>query len=107
MDSTQLERTALETKDRDELTTIATALGGKPGSRSRKAEIVDLILDLAGVDGAPSAGSANGSAPAAEALTEEPPAAWEAAAEAEEKADKADKAESKEAASDRTARDGR
>ena len=41
MDSTQLERTALETKDRDELTTIATALGGKPGSRSRKAEIVD------------------------------------------------------------------
>jgi len=104
MDSTQLERTALETKDRDELTTIATALGGKPGSRSRKAEIVDLILDLAGVDGAPSAGSANGSAPAAEALTEEPPAAWEAAAEAEEKADKA---ESKEAASDRTARDGR
>jgi hypothetical protein len=44
MDSTQLERTALETKDRDELTTIATALGGKPGSRSRKAEIVDLIL---------------------------------------------------------------
>ena len=52
MDSTQLERNALEAKDRDELTTIATALGGKPGSRSRKAEIVDLILELAGVDGA-------------------------------------------------------
>ena len=38
MDSTQLERDALEGKDRDELTTIATALGGKPGSRASKAE---------------------------------------------------------------------
>ena len=46
MDSTQLDREGLEGKDRDELTTIATALGGKPGSRARKAEIVDLILDL-------------------------------------------------------------
>ena len=45
MDSTQLERGTLEGKDRDELTTIANALGGKPGSRARKAEIVDLILD--------------------------------------------------------------
>ena len=40
MDSTQLERGTLESKDRDELTTIANALGGKPGSRARKAEIV-------------------------------------------------------------------
>ena len=48
MDSTQLERGTLESKDRDELTTIATALGGKPGSRARKAEIVDLILELSG-----------------------------------------------------------
>jgi len=48
MDSTQLERGTLESKDRDELTTIANALGGKPGSRARKAEIVDLILDLTG-----------------------------------------------------------
>ena len=44
MDSTQLERETLETKDRDELVTIATALGGKPGSRARKAEIVYFIL---------------------------------------------------------------
>ncbi|MBS1264763.1 MAG: Transcription termination factor Rho [Acidimicrobiaceae bacterium] len=110
MDSTQLERTALETKDRDELTTIATALGGKPGSRSRKAEIVDLILDLAGSKAAPSTRSTNGAAPAAEALTEEPPAAWEAEAEAAEKADKADKADktgSREGAGDDSARDGR
>mgnify|MGYP002525345508 CR=1 FL=1 len=52
MDSTELQREVLEEKDRDELTTIATALGGKPGSRARKAEIVDLILDLAGDNGA-------------------------------------------------------
>ena len=90
MDSTQLERNALEAKDRDELTTIATALGGKPGSRSRKAEIVDLILELAGVDGASRSGSSNGSpnGPPADAVAvgearpdeqaaDEPPAAWE------------------------------
>ncbi|HAQ22521.1 MAG TPA: hypothetical protein DCR10_03145, partial [Acidimicrobiaceae bacterium] len=93
MDSTQMNRGSLEGKDRDELTTIATALGGKPGSRARKAEIVDLILELAG--GAPSNGSepTNGSSqPVAEddtggeaeaASAEEPPAEWELAAEAE------------------------
>ena len=46
MDSTQLERETLESKDRDALVTMATALGGKPGSRARKAEIVDLILEM-------------------------------------------------------------
>ena len=80
MDSTQLERGTLEGKDRDELTTIANALGGKPGSRARKAEIVDLILDLTG--GGPN-GSSNGSASAAApevgAADEEPPAEWEVA----------------------------
>jgi transcription termination factor Rho len=49
VDSQQLERSALERKDRDELHTIAVALGGKPGSRAKKADIVDLILELAGV----------------------------------------------------------
>jgi transcription termination factor Rho len=48
-DTQQLERSALERKDRDELHTIAVALGGKPASRARKADIVDLILELAGV----------------------------------------------------------
>ncbi|MFP5254235.1 MAG: transcription termination factor Rho [Acidimicrobiia bacterium] len=51
MDSTALERSALERKDRDELMTIAQALGGKPGSRAKKADIVALILDLTGVSG--------------------------------------------------------
>jgi len=100
MDSTQLERGTLEGKDRDELTTIATALGGKPGSRARKAEIVDLILDLAGggngsvSDGGRSAnaGATNdapvaddppaGDVPVSDA-GEEPPAEWEVAAAAE------------------------
>ncbi|MEO7572046.1 MAG: transcription termination factor Rho [Acidimicrobiales bacterium] len=53
MDSTALERSALERKDRDELLTIAKALGGKPPARAKKADIVDLVLQLTGVDAAP------------------------------------------------------
>jgi len=49
VESQQLGRAALEGKDRDELLTIASAMGGKPGSRAKKADIVDLILELAGV----------------------------------------------------------
>ncbi|MCU0267388.1 MAG: transcription termination factor Rho [Acidimicrobiales bacterium] len=49
MASQALERSALEGKDREELHTIAVAMGGKPGSRAKKADIVDLILELAGV----------------------------------------------------------
>jgi transcription termination factor Rho len=45
----ELERSALEAKDRDELVAIATALGGKPASRAKKADIIGLILDLTGV----------------------------------------------------------
>jgi transcription termination factor Rho len=45
-----LERSALERKDREELTTIAQALGVKPPSRARKAEIVQLILEITGVE---------------------------------------------------------
>ena len=77
MDSTQLERGTLESKDRDELTTIANALGGKPGSRARKAEIVDLILDLTGTE-------SNGSSPDSTGSVEEPPAEWEVTVTAEE-----------------------
>ena len=49
-ESTTLERSALEGKDRDELTTIAQALGGHIRPRARKAEIVQLILELTGVE---------------------------------------------------------
>jgi transcription termination factor Rho len=51
VDSTALERSALERKDRDELVTIAQALGGKPAARATKATIVNLILELTGVAG--------------------------------------------------------
>src|SRR5262245_61147815 len=56
-----LERSALERKDREELTTIAQALGAKPPSRARKADIVQPSLELTGVEPAPhAAGEANG-----------------------------------------------
>ncbi len=57
-----LERSALERKDREELTTIAQALGAKPPSRARKAEIVQLILELTGVE---TAGGESGDSEAA------------------------------------------
>jgi transcription termination factor Rho len=74
VDSTTLERSALERKDREELTTIAQALGAKPPSRARKAEIVQLILELTGVaraergeggesEGAPAEGGEGGEEP--------------------------------------------
>jgi len=40
------QRATLEAKDRDELLTIASTLGGKPGSRAKKADVIDLILGL-------------------------------------------------------------
>jgi transcription termination factor Rho len=84
-----LERSALERKDREELTTIAQALGAKPPSRARKAEIVQLILELTGVEqpsGAAAvdehANSDADAAPAPDAAPSageagEPPSDWE------------------------------
>ncbi|MGH9231514.1 MAG: Rho termination factor N-terminal domain-containing protein, partial [Acidimicrobiales bacterium] len=60
VDSTTLERSALERKDREELTTIAQALGAKPPSRARKAEIVQLILELTGVASSEASGTEEG-----------------------------------------------
>jgi transcription termination factor Rho len=72
VEPTTLERSALERKDREELTTIAQALGAKPPSRARKAEIVQLILELTGVEQASGAAAegdehANGEASAGDA----------------------------------------
>jgi len=53
--SEALERSVLERKDREELLAIADALGVKPGSRARKADIVDKILQQTGVLPAPDA----------------------------------------------------
>jgi transcription termination factor Rho len=100
VDPTTLERSALERKDRDELLTIAQALGGKPASRAKKADIVGMILELTGVSGgeAPSGAPApdESAAPAKRAprarkaasspatehqapeeVADEPPAEWE------------------------------
>lgn len=49
MSADSIDRRGLERKDRSELATIVQTLGGKPGSRARKAELVDMILQLAGV----------------------------------------------------------
>ena len=97
VDSTALERSALERKDRDELLTIAKALGGEPKARVKKADIVDMILDLAGVgagaaEAAPAEAAApkprptrarsprsTAAAPVKASDDAEPPAEWEAA----------------------------
>ncbi|HET9443386.1 MAG TPA: transcription termination factor Rho [Acidimicrobiales bacterium] len=45
-----LERSVLERKERDELQTIAEALGVKPGTRTKKADLIAQILVAAGVE---------------------------------------------------------
>ena len=65
-----LERSALERKDREELTTIALALGAKPPSRARKADIVQLILELTGVEPPAAEATPQGEAPAVEPTAE-------------------------------------
>jgi transcription termination factor Rho len=71
----QLERSVLESKERDELHAIAQAMAIKTTSRTKKADIIDSILTATGVnvvaDG-PSAPSANGSSNG-EARTSSPP----------------------------------
>ena len=63
VDANALERETLERKDRDELQKIAGALGGKVTSRTRKADIIEMILEITGVtqsaDGGPASGDAD------------------------------------------------
>ena len=49
VDANALERDTLERKDRDELQKIVGALGGKATTRTRKADLIDQILELTGV----------------------------------------------------------
>ena len=64
-----LDRSKLEQKDRAELAAIVEAMGGKATSRAKKADLVDQILQLAGVPAAngvgaePVAPPANGAEP--------------------------------------------
>ena len=64
----QLERSVLEGKERDELSAIAQAMSLKTTSRTKKADIIDQILDATGVtSGSAAASSSNGDAGHAEA----------------------------------------
>ena len=47
----QLERSVLESKERDELHAIAQALSVKTTTRTKKADIIDGILKATGVGG--------------------------------------------------------
>ena len=50
MSETQLERSVLEAKERDELFAIADALGAKPGTRAKKADLVTQIFRATGIE---------------------------------------------------------
>ena len=59
----QLERSVLEGKERDELSAIAQAMSLKTTSRTKKADIIDQILDATGVtSGSAAGGASNGDA---------------------------------------------
>jgi transcription termination factor Rho len=60
----QLERSVLEGKERDELSAIAQAMSLKTTTRTKKADIIDRILDATGVtsNGESANGGSNGSA---------------------------------------------
>jgi transcription termination factor Rho len=55
MSETQLERSVLEAKEREELLAIADALGAKPGARAKKADLVTQILRATGIEAEPGA----------------------------------------------------
>jgi transcription termination factor Rho len=61
----QLERSVLEGKERDELSAIAQAMSLKTTSRTKKADIIDQILDATGVTPAANGDGAHGGADSA------------------------------------------
>src|SRR5213082_3150587 len=88
VEATALSRSKLEQKDRAELATIVEAMGGKAGSRAKKADLVDQVLQLAGAGESNRQDEPSLSAPVDRVLAppvtaEEPPAEWELAVAAE------------------------
>ncbi len=72
-----LEKSVLETKDKDQLLAIAKALGLKATARSKKSDIIDQILDMTGAGAAAAApveATPVADTPAAAASTEPEPA---------------------------------
>ena len=70
MSADSIDLDGLERKDRAELATIAQALGGKPTSRAKKADIITMILELAGVTDAGGDAEDTGADTAAGATTD-------------------------------------
>ena len=56
----QLERSVLDGKDREQLHTIAGAMGVRAATRMKKADLIDAILDAANGNGGEAAASADG-----------------------------------------------
>lgn len=93
VESTALSRSKLEQKDRSELAAIVEAMGGKATSRAKKADLVDLVLSLAGGGNGSEKPTTAKTTPAKKPATaepappapdEEPPAEWELAVAADE-----------------------
>ena len=82
VDSFDLE--GLQRKDRAELATIAQHLGGKPGSRAKKADIIAMILELAGVTSPAEEGAEGEAADAAPVAEQQELVEADAPAEAQE-----------------------
>ena len=105
VDANALERETLERKDRDELQKIVGALGGKATTRTRKADLIDQILELTGVTPA-GAGAAEqpeqGSADASTAVPDAAPAAAEDASGGSDDSDDASGEDAAEPARPRT-----
>ncbi len=57
MSGEHLERSILERKERDELHAIAEAMSLKPAARSKKADIIDQILQATGIESTAAAGN--------------------------------------------------
>ena len=62
----QFERSMLTSKDREELHTIASAVGVKAATRMRKADLIDAILDVANGEGKAASGASGGNGSADE-----------------------------------------
>ena len=96
VETTELSRSKLQRKDRAQLQIIARAMGGRPDAKARKADIVDMILELAGIgadgDGQTAPDPAGNGAATAQATSTDG-----AAEEGEEKDEAADEAEPVEA----------
>ena len=102
VETTELSRSKLQRKDRAQLQIIARAMGGRPDAKARKADIVDMILELAGIgadgDGQAAADPAgNGSAPAQADSAEESKGEEEQSQEAAPEAETAEVQQSEEA----------